>query len=143
MKATVITRYGNPEVLRVQDVPDPTAGPKEELVRVQAGGLNFADTMTAKGGYPGTPKPPLVVGREFCGTRVSTGDRVMGYTQWGAFAETVAARSVLLWPVPASRLLSHVAQPFAAMFFWRYLPHRRSGAKKSNYASDSLVVKLL
>jgi NADPH:quinone reductase-like Zn-dependent oxidoreductase len=39
------------------------AGPEQELVRVQAGGVNFADFMTAQGGYPGTPKPPLIAGR--------------------------------------------------------------------------------
>ena len=69
MKALVISRLGGPEVLEVRDVAEPIPGPGEELVRVQAGGLNFADTMTAYGGYPGTPKPPLVAGREFSGTR--------------------------------------------------------------------------
>lgn len=100
MKAVVISRLGGPEVLEVRDVAEPTPGKGEELVRVQAGAVNFADTMTASGGYPGTPKPPLVAGREFCGTRASNHERVMGYTQWGAFAEAVAARSALLWPVP-------------------------------------------
>ena len=47
MKAVVITRQGGPEVLEVRDVPEPAPGPGEELVRVEAGGINFADTMTA------------------------------------------------------------------------------------------------
>ena len=51
----------------------PCPAPEQELVRVQAGGLNFADFMTAQGGYPGTPKPPLMAGREFCGARESDG----------------------------------------------------------------------
>jgi NADPH2:quinone reductase len=102
MKAIVISRLGGPEVLEVRDVPDPVVGPEQELVRVQAGGLNFADFMTAQGGYPGTPKPPLIAGREFCGARESDGRLVMGYTQWAAFAERVAARAELLWPVPAN-----------------------------------------
>src|SRR5882672_8885306 len=87
MKAVVITRLGGPEVLEVRDVAEPVAQPGEVLVRVQAGGLNFADIMTANGGYPGTPKPPLVAGREFTGVEAATGRRVMGYTQWAAFAE--------------------------------------------------------
>ena len=62
--------------------------------------MNFADIMSAQGGYPGTPKPPLIAGREFCGIRRSDGQRVMGYAQWGAFAENIAARPQLLWPVP-------------------------------------------
>jgi NADPH:quinone reductase len=100
MKALVISRLGGPEVLEVRQVPDvsPTAG--KELVRAEAGGLNFADVMTAQGGYPGTPDPPLVAGREFCGIRESDGQRIMGYIQWGAFAERVAAVPQLLWAVP-------------------------------------------
>src|SRR6201997_2849394 len=100
MKAVVITQLGGPEGLRLQDVPEPVPGAGEEIVRVEAAGVNFAATMAASGGYPGTPKPPLVAGREFCGTRQRDGVRVMGYTQWGAFAHVVAARSSLLWPVP-------------------------------------------
>src|SRR5436309_8204595 len=63
MKAIVITRLGGPEVLEVRDVPEPVPGAGEELVRVEAAGVNFADTMAASGGYPGTPNPPLVAGR--------------------------------------------------------------------------------
>jgi NADPH2:quinone reductase len=100
MKALVISRFGGPEVLAVRPVPEPMPAPGQELVRAQAGGVNFADVMTVRGGYPGTPDPPLVAGREFCGTRESDGRPVMGYIQWGAFAEQVAAPPHLLWPVP-------------------------------------------
>jgi NADPH2:quinone reductase len=100
MKALVISRLGGPEVLEVRQVPDVPPTPGKDLVRAEAGGLNFADVMTAQGGYPGTPDPPLVAGREFCGIRESDGQRVMGYTQWGAFAERVAAPPQLLWAVP-------------------------------------------
>jgi len=100
MKALVISRLGGPEVLEIQEVPVPQPAPGQDLVRVDAGGLNFADVMTLSGGYPGAPKPPLVAGREFCGVRESDGQRVMGYTQWSAFAERLAAKSALLWPVP-------------------------------------------
>jgi NADPH:quinone reductase len=124
MKAVVITRPGGPEVLEVREVPDPTPSPGYELVRVQAGGLNFADVMTSQGGYPGAPKPPLVAGREFCGKRESDGHRVMGYAQWGAFAERVAARSALLWPVPegwsAEEGAAFPVNYFTAYFaFWK------------------------
>src|SRR6202142_3359191 len=99
MKAVLISRLGGPEVLEVQDVPEPVPSQGEDLVRVAAGGVNFADIMTAQGGYPGAPKPPLAAGREFSGT-LGSGERVMGYIQWAAFAERVAARPELLWPVP-------------------------------------------
>jgi len=126
VKAVVITRLGGPEVLEIRDVPEPVPGAGEELVYIEAAGLNFADTMAAAGGYPGTPRPPLVAGREFCGTRATNGERVMGYTQWGAFAEVVAARSVLLWPVPASWSAEEGAA-FPVNFFTAYFAYWKAG----------------
>ncbi len=126
MKAIVITRLGGPDVLQLQDVPDPVPSPDEELVRVEAAGINFADTMAATGGYPGTPKPPLIAGREFSGTRVSNGERVMGYTQWGAFAELVAARKALLWPVPTGWNPEEGAA-FPVNFFTAYFAYWKAG----------------
>src|SRR6266513_5220967 len=126
MKAVVITRLGGPEVLEVRDVPEPIPGTGEELVRVEAAGVNFADTLAASGGYPGTPKPPLVAGREFCGTRVSNGERVMGYAQYGAFAEFIAVRSALIWPVPMSWSAAEGAA-FPVNFFTAYLAYWKAG----------------
>jgi len=91
MKALVITRFGGPEVLELQQVPDAHPAPEQVLVNVEAGGLNFADLLTARGGYAGTPKPPLTAGREFAGREAAdnhAGRRVMGYTQWAAFRRT-------------------------------------------------------
>ncbi len=126
MKAVVIPRLGGPEVLEIRDVPEPTPGAGEELVRVDAAGVNFADAMAAQGGYPGTPKPPLVAGREFCGTRASNGERVMGYTQWGAFAEVVAAHSALLWPVPSGWSAEEGAA-FPVNFLTAYFAYWKAG----------------
>ncbi len=126
MKAIVITRLGGPDVLQLQDVPDPVPSPDEELVRVEAAGINFADTIAATGGYPGTPKPPLIAGREFSGTRASNGERVMGYTQWGAFAELVAARKALLWPVPTGWNPEEGAA-FPVNFFTAYFAYWKAG----------------
>lgn len=126
MKAIVIPHYGGPEALEIRDVPAPTPAAGEELIYVEAGGLNFADTMTARGGYPGTPKPPLVAGREFCGIRASNGERVMGYAQWGAFAEIVAARSALLWPVPRD-FSAEEGAAFPIDFFTAYFAYWKAG----------------
>jgi NADPH2:quinone reductase len=101
MKAIVIPQFGSPDVLQLRDMAEPQPASGEVLVRVQAAGVNFADILTASGGYPGTPPPPLIAGREYCGALDSTNGRVMGYTQWGAFAELVAARQNYFWPVPA------------------------------------------
>jgi NADPH2:quinone reductase len=138
MRAVVITRQGGPEVLEVRDVAEPKADAGEELVKVEAGGINFADTMTAAGGYPGTPKPPLVAGREFCGTRASDGERVMGYIQWGAFAEIVAARTALLWPVPMGWSAPEGAA-FPVNFFTAYFTYWKAGLIDSPNGARVLI----
>ncbi len=126
MKALVITRLGGPEALQVQQVPDPQPGAGQVLVRVNAGGLNFADVMTLQGGYPGTPNPPLVAGREFCGIRENDGQRVMGYAQWAAFAEQVAAYSQLLWPVP-QQWSDGEGAAFPVNYFTAYFAYWKAG----------------
>jgi len=126
MKALVISRLGGPDVLEVCSVPEPVPVSGQELVNVEAGGINFADIMSAQGGYPGTPKPPLVAGREFCGTRIADGQRVMGYAQWGAFAEQVAASSQLLWPVPKDWSPEEGAA-FPVNYFTAYFAYWKAG----------------
>lgn len=126
MKALVITRFGGPEVLEVQEMPAPHIGPDQSLVEVDAGGLNFADLLTARGGYPGTPKPPLVAGREFSGVDSRTGRRVMGYIQWSAFAEQTAAHRGLLWPVPEN-FSAEEAAAFPVNFFTAFFAYWKAG----------------
>lgn len=125
MKALVVTQLSGPDALAIQDVAEPTLKPGQTLVRVTAGGLNFADFMTAKGGYPGTPPPPLVAGREFAGVELSTNRRVMGYIQWGAFAEKVAANSNMLWPIP-EHWSDEQAAAFPVNYFTAYLGYWQS-----------------
>lgn len=126
MTAVVVTRYGGPEVLEVREMPEPNPGSREELIRIHSGGLNFADTMSTMGRYPGLPEPPVVAGREFCGTRIRDGKFVMGYTQWGAFAEVAAARSALLWPLPQGWSAQEGAA-FPVNFFTAYLAYWKAG----------------
>jgi NADPH:quinone reductase len=126
MKALVITSPAGPDALAVQDMPEPALKPGQTLVRVAAGGLNFADFMTAQGGYPGTPAPPLIAGREFSGVEENTGRRVMGYAQWAAFAERTAASSNLLWPVP-EHWSDEQAAAFPVNYFTAYLAYWQAG----------------
>ena len=126
MKALVISRLTGPEALVMQDVPEPTAKPDQAIVRIHAGGLNFADLMTTKGGYPGTPPPPLIAGREFSGVEEGSGRRVMGYAQWGAFAEKVAAYPHMVWPVP-NHWSDEEGAAFPVNFFTAYLGYRQAG----------------
>src|SRR5436305_8217952 len=96
MRAVVITRHGPPEVLEVQERPDPQPRPGEVLIDVRAAGINFADLMARLGLYPDAPKPPCVIGYEVAGTiaavgsateGLSPGDRVVAPTRFGGYAE--------------------------------------------------------
>ncbi len=85
-------------VLRWEEQPDPTAGDTELLVEVRAAGLNGADMMQRRGGYPSPPGSPAhVPGLEMAGevvavgrqvSRFAVGDRVMGIVGGGGQAES-------------------------------------------------------
>ena len=99
MRAVVITRHGEPEVLRVEERPDPPVGPGEVRIAVRAAGINFADLMARSGVYPDAPSPPCVVGYEVAGEVESVGegvdshavgDRVIAGTRFGGYAELVS-----------------------------------------------------
>jgi len=113
MRAVVITEHGGPEVLRVQERPDPMVGPEDVRITVRAAGVNFADLMARSGMYPDAPKPPSVVGYEVAGEvesvgsaveSVAVGDRVVAGTRFGGYAElvSVAASSLIELPEPLS-----------------------------------------
>ena len=126
MKALVLTSLSGVDAIAVQNFPEPVAKAGQTIVRVRAGGMNFADIMTTKGGYPGTPQPPLIVGREFAGVEESTERRVMGYAQWAAFAEKTAAYSNMLWPVPDG-WSDEQAAAFPVNYFTAYLAYWQAG----------------
>lgn len=126
MKALVISRFGGPEVLEMREMPEPESGAGRELVHVETGGLNFADVMAARGGYPATPKPPLIAGREFCGRKERDRQRVMGYAQWAAFAEHISARPELLWPVPDG-WSGEEGAAFPVNYFTAYFAYWKAG----------------
>src|SRR3954452_14607805 len=106
MRALVIPETGPPEVLRVEDRPEPSAGPGEVRVRVKAAGINFADLMARQGLYPDAPKTPSVVGYEFAGVveqgvgEFEAGQRVLGGSRFGSYAELVAVDPANLVPLP-------------------------------------------
>jgi NADPH:quinone reductase-like Zn-dependent oxidoreductase len=109
MRALVITEHGPPEVLRVQERPDPQPGTGEVRVRVRAVGINFADLLARVGLYPEAPKPPCVVGYEIAGEvdalgpgveGLAVGDRVMGGCRFGGYAELVVTSADSLVPLP-------------------------------------------
>ena len=94
----------------VQERPDPEPGAGEVLVRVRAAGLNGADMLQRKGGYPAPPgSPPDIPGLELAGEvaalgpgaqRFSEGDRVMAIVGGGGQAELCVVHERQLMPVP-------------------------------------------
>jgi NADPH:quinone reductase-like Zn-dependent oxidoreductase len=109
VKAVVQTGHGGPEVLEVQERPDPPVGPGEVRIAVKATGLNFADTAARVGLYPDAPKPPCVLGYEVSGevesvgegvTSPAVGDRVVAGTRFGGHAQMVTVPAVQVLPLP-------------------------------------------
>src|ERR687887_1866107 len=109
MRALVITEHGTPEVLKVEERPDPQPGAGEVRIRVRAAGINFADLLARVGLYPDAPKPPCIVGYEVAGEveslgegveGVSVGDRVLGGCRFGGYAELAVARPRDPLPLP-------------------------------------------
>ena len=118
MKALVITRFGGPEVLQVQERPDPVPGADEVLIDSAFAGLNFAEVTARVGLYPDAPAPPMVVGYEVSGTVAATGanvtgfakgDRVFGMTRFGAHASKVVVKAVQVRKVPEKMSLEEAA----------------------------------
>lgn len=110
MRAVVIPEFGEPEVLRLDSVPDPIPSSHEVLVRVRASGVNRADTLQRRGLYPPPRGASEVPGLEFAGivdevgeavTRWRAGDRVMGIVAGGGYAERVTVDERVAVAVPA------------------------------------------
>jgi len=97
--AIVFERNGGPEVLEPRDVPEPSPGEGQELVRVDAVGINYRDVYEREGLSYGS-KPPAVIGAEGAGTIERTGERVAWSHVPHSYAERVAADRDALVPVP-------------------------------------------
>lgn len=109
MRRIWITRTGPPEVLKIQESPEPVPGPGEALLDVRAAGVNFADVMARLGIYPDAPKLPAVVGYEVSGVvravgagveRFRAGERVVALCRFGGYSERVVLPEAQLFPLP-------------------------------------------
>ena len=109
MKAVLCTHFGPPEALKIEDIAAPRAGPGEALVHVKAVALNFFDTLLLAGKYQHKPAFPFSPGAEFAGViesvgtddgELAPGDRVVGYSGWGAAREMVAVGAQRLVKIP-------------------------------------------
>jgi NADPH2:quinone reductase len=109
MKAILCTRLGGPDELEFKELPEPSAGAGEVVVDVKAAALNFFDTLIIAGKYQSRPELPFSPAAEFAGTVASVGpgvtdlrpgDRVLGYSGWGAARECVVVPAGQLIPIP-------------------------------------------
>ena len=75
MRAMTITAFGGPEVLKIQDVPEPERRPHDILIRVHAAGLNPVDTKIRSGAHGELPLP-LIPGYDVCGVVEAIGTEV-------------------------------------------------------------------
>jgi len=109
MKAVRVHQVGGPDVLRYEEVPAPTAGPGQALVKIEAIGLNFLDCYYRSGLY--NVPLPFTPGSEAAGTvtaigpsvtTIRVGDRVSYAPVIGAYAEYAVVAADRLIPVPAS-----------------------------------------
>ena len=119
MRAIVLREHGGPEVLQIEEVPDPVGGPDDIVVNVAHTSLNRADTLQRMGMYPDPRNRDVEIpGLEYAGTVASVGsevtnwqvgDRVMGIEAGGCYAEQVVTHSRQALPVPASVEMSDAA----------------------------------
>lgn len=109
MKAIRQHSFGPPEVLQLEDVPDPVAGPGEVVVDIHAAGVNPVETYTRSGIYP-KPPTPFTLGNDGAGTiesigdgvsNVSVGDRVyIAGSKTGTYAEKTLCDAGNVHPLP-------------------------------------------
>jgi NADPH2:quinone reductase len=109
MKALLCSHYGTPDDLELADIAEPTPEPGEAVVRIKAAALNFFDTLIIAGKYQTKPAMPFSPSAEFAGTVESigagvsgfkAGDRVLGYSGYGAARERIAIKTERLVKIP-------------------------------------------
>ncbi len=109
MRSMVVTAFGGPEVLRLEEGPGPALGPRSVRIEVHAAGVNFADSLLLRGRYQVRPRPPFVPGLEIAGvvqevgaeTRACrVGDRVLGVMRYGGYADEVVMPEENTYPLP-------------------------------------------
>ncbi len=111
MKAIRVHEFGGPEVLKLEEVPDPQAAPGQVVVRMHAIGVNPVDTYIRTGQHAARPSLPYTPGSDGAGTieqvgesasRFAVGDRV--YTAGsitGTYAEKALCLESQVHPLPA------------------------------------------
>lgn len=109
MKALLSTKIGPPEQLEFTDAPDPVAGEGEVVLAVKAAGVNFPDALIIEDKYQFKPERPFAPGGEVAGvvesvgpgvTHVKVGQRAIGSSGWGGYAEKIKLPAARIMPIP-------------------------------------------
>ena len=110
MKAIRVHEFGGPEVLKLEEVPDPQPGPGQVVVRVHAAGVNPVEAYIRTGTYAAKPNLPYTPGADGAGVviklgpevkRLKAGDRVFfTATRTGAYAEQALCDEPKVHPLP-------------------------------------------
>jgi NADPH:quinone reductase len=130
MQAIQILTTGSADVLTLRDLPTPTPGPGEALIRIEASGVNFIDTYFREGRYPA--KLPYTLGQEAAGivesvaadvTDVKPGDRVAWCGIPGTYARFAIAPAARLVPIPEGVSFNDAAAALTQGITAHYLTH--------------------
>ncbi|MEX0366861.1 MAG: NADPH:quinone oxidoreductase family protein [Ruegeria sp.] len=109
MKAMLSLAVGGPETLELTELPDPTPGKGELLIRVRAAGVNFPDTLMIRDLYQMKPPRPFAPGGEVAGEVLALGDEVQGFavgdrvlalTGHGGFATHLTLKAATAVKIP-------------------------------------------
>jgi NADPH2:quinone reductase len=109
MKAIVVREFGPPDVMKLEDVPEPVPGPAQVAIRVHAAGVNPVDTYIRAGAYARKPNLPYTPGTDVGGvvhaagadvTRLRVGDRVYGHAVIGGYAGMALCEAWQAHPLP-------------------------------------------
>lgn len=99
MRAIVMREFGGPDVLRLEDVPEPAPRGGHALVEVSLAGINYADVHVRGDSYLAPVELPYVPGNEVVGT-VDGGRRVVGLCRGGGYAQRTLLHRRVTWDVP-------------------------------------------
>src|SRR5574341_2605390 len=134
MKAIRVHQFGEPEVMQMEELPDPRSGPAQVVVRVKAAGVNPVDTYIRAGAYGERPLP-YTPGLDAAGiveaigdgvSRLAPGDRVyIAGSLSGTYAELALCEAAQVHPLPNAVSVAQgagVSVPYASAY--RALFHR-------------------
>ena len=135
MKAVRIHEFGGPDVLKLEDLPQPEPGPGEVLIKVRAAGVNPVDYKIREGKYPAVQADqlPVILGRDVAGMVVALGEGVDAFAvddavlamlpqDRGGYAEWVTVPAELCARSPENLdMIQAASVPLAALTAWQGL----------------------